>query len=1016
MDRFNLSAWALRHQSFVLFLMLLFSGGGIYAYFHLGQMEDPAFTVKAMIVEARWPGASADEVAQQVTDRLEKKLQEIAELDYLASYSKPGITQITVMLRDSVRSADVPEVWYQVRKKLGDIKPQLPADVQGPYFNDEFGDTFGNLYAFTADGFDYADLRRFVDQARNELLRVPDVSKIQYIGVQDERIYVEISTAKLSSLGLDPALIRETLRATNVVEPAGVVESGVQRVGLRVTGEFDSVDAIANIGIHANGRSFRLGDIAAVTRGFVDPPTAKLHVDGKEGIGLAIAMRDGGDVIGLGRNLDAALKRIRAAQPVGVEIHAISNQPAVVQASIHEFTRSLAEAIVIVLVVSFLSLGFRTGIVVALSIPLVLAMTFLAMYAFGIDLQRISLGALIIALGLLVDDAIIAVEMMALKLEQGWDRVRAATYAYSTTAFPMLTGTLITAAGFMPVGLAKSGAGEYTGSIFQVVGIALLVSWLVAVVFTPYLGFHLLPERAGAHGHDHAHDAGYDRGFYTVLRRVLETCLRHRFAVLAVTALVFAGSVALFRLVPQQFFPASSRPELMVDLWLPQAASFAATEQAAVDLETRLRTDPDVVAVTSYIGVGSPRFYLPLDVQLPNLNFAQLMVRTPDEHVRERVLARVQGILDTDFAHLRGRVSRLENGPPVGYPVQFRVSGPDAAQVDAIVAKVQDAMRADAAIRGVNTDAGERLQTVRLVVDQDKARALGITSRDIAEATQTSLSGRMATQYREADQLIDVVARLEETERTDLDNIKDAKVHLRDGRFVALSQIARIEMASENSILRRRDRMTSVTVRADVAGAQGPDVTARLWPALETLSATLPLGYRIQIGGATESSRTSQQSIAAVMPLALGVILFLLMLQLQNMQKMFIVLLTAPLGIIGVSAMLAIFQVPFGFVALLGTIALAGMIMRNSVILIDQIDQDRAHGVAPLEAVVGSTLRRFRPIVLTALAAILAMIPLTHSTFWGPMAWAIMGGLTVATALTLIVLPVLYAAWYRLRG
>ena len=1011
----NLSAWALKHQSFVLFLILLLGGSGIYAYRHLGQMEDPSFTIKAMVVQAYWPGASATEVAQQVTDRLEKKLQEIAEVDYLQSFSKPGTAQITVMLKDEVKGARVPDIWYQVRKKLGDIRNELPQGVQGPVFNDEFGDTFGNLYAFTADGFDYAELRRFVDQARDEFLRVPDVSKIQYIGVQDEKIFVELSTAKASSLGLDPHIIVDTLRATNAMESAGVVESGAQRVQLRVSGDFDSVEAIANIGIHAGGRIFRIGDVADVHRGFVDPPTTKMHFDGKEAIGLAIAMRDGGDVIKLGENLTAAVARVRAALPVGVEIHAVSDQPAVVHDSIHEFSKSLIEAIVIVLAVSFVSLGFRTGIVVALSIPLVLAMTFAAMFAFGIDLQRISLGALIIALGLLVDDAIIAVEMMALKLEQGWDRVRAATFAYTTTAFPMLTGTLITAAGFLPVGFAKSSAGEYTISIFQVVGIALCLSWIVAVLFTPYLGYKLLPELKTAHGHvDHA--VNFERGFYKYFRRVLTWCLRHRGLVLGATFAAFVGAMALFRAVPQQFFPASSRHELMVDMNLPQAASFAATEAAVSALEAKLKGDPDVQALTAYIGVGSPRFYLPLDVQLPNINFAQLMIMTPGEHERDRLLARIQKFFEQDFPNVRGRVSRLENGPPVGYPVQIRVSGPDAKVLARTVDEVKDVLRGDRAIHNINTDAGERLQTARLVVDQDKARALGLTSAQIKEATQHALSGGTVTQYRERDQLIDVVPRLEAGERGDLDNLKDTKIYVRDGKYVPLSQLARIEWGSEQSVIWRRDRMPTVNVRADVGfGEQGPDVTKRVWPRLEKIAARLPLGFRIAIGGASEMSGKSQASIAAVAPLMLATILLLLMIQLQSMKKMALVLMTAPLGMVGVSVVLALFQVPFGFVATLGTIALGGMIMRNSVILIDQIDQDLSQGIAPWEAIVGSTLRRFRPIVLTALAAILAMIPLTHSTFWGPMAWAIMGGLTAATLLTLLVLPVMYAAAYRVR-
>ncbi|AVP97175.1 multidrug transporter AcrB [Ahniella affigens] len=1014
MSTFNLSRWALTHQSFVLFLILLCSGAGVLSYWHLGQAEDPSFTVKAMVVRANWPGARADVVALQVNDRIERTLQEIAEIDYVTSYAKPGVAQLTISLRESVPGHRVADIWYRVRKKLDDMKGQLPTGVQGPFYNDEFGDTFGNLYAFTGDGFDDAELKRFADLARDEFLRIPDVSKVQYLGVQDEVIYVETSSARLSSLGIDPRLIEDTLRSANVVTPAGIVEAGPQRVMLRTSGEFDTVAAIAEIGIQANGRSLRLGDIASIRRGLIDPPSSRMRFNGRSAIGLAIAMREGGDVIRLGQSLETTVRRIRAALPIGVDIDAVSNQPKVVADSVHEFTKSLFEAIAIVLLVSFLSLGWRSGVVVALSIPLVLAITFLCMYALDIDLQRISLGALIIALGLLVDDAIIAVEMMALKLEQGWDRMRAASYAYRATAFPMLTGTLITAAGFLPVGLAKSGAGEYTMSIFQVVGISLIVSWLVAVLFTPYLGFKLLPQTTEHNGS--SHNQNPDGRFYRWFQRMLEACLRHRYKVLTATSLAFIGSLALFTLVPQQFFPASSRPELMVDLWLPEAASIAATESAVKQLEQEVRTDPDVLAVTSYVGNGSPRFYLPLDVQLPNTNFGQLMLMTSGEAARERVFARLQKRFDTDNHDLRARVSRLENGPPVGYPIKIRISGRDQDQLVSIATELQDLLRQQTTTRDVHCDAGEDLQIMRLVIDQDKARALGLSSQDIASATQNSLSGRTITQYREGDQLINVVARLEEDERSDLDNLKDAKVYLREGKFVMLSQVAHLQLTSEPSVIWRRNRLPTLTVRADVVGAEAPDVIEQLLPAIEQIRNRLPLGYRIDIGGASESSQNSQDSIAAVVPLALGLILVLLMLQLQNMTRMLLVLLTAPLGMIGVSLVLALFRVPFGFVALLGTIALAGMIMRNSVILLDQIEQDRSEGLDPLEAIVGSTLRRFRPITLTALAAILAMIPLTRSTFWGPMAWAIMGGLSVATLLTLLVLPTLYATVYRIQS
>ncbi len=1008
----NLSEWALKHPQMVMFLLVLLSLGGVLAYGSLGQKEDPEFTVKAMLVQAAWPGASAQAVAEQVTDKLEKKLQEVAEVDYTTSYAKPGLTQITITLREDTPAEAVPQVWYQVRKKLGDIQHTLPAGVKGPFFNDEFGDTFGNLYAVTGDGFSVVELKAFADAARNEFLRVADVNKVELHGVQDQRIYVEASNAKLASLGLDPSVIAATLASTNTVQASGTVLTGSEQLRLVVSGEFDSVDAIRDIGIRAGERQFRLGDIAEVRRGVIDPASSKMRFDGREAIGLAVSMRKGGDVIRLGEQLHATVKRVQASLPVGVTIHAVSDQPRVVEESVHEFKKSLFEAVAIVLVVSFFSLGLRTGLVVALSIPLVLALTFLGMYFLGIELQRISLGALIIALGLLVDDAIIAVEMMALKLEQGWDRFRAATYAYTATAFPMLTGTLITAAGFLPVGFAKSGSGEYVFSLFQVVGLSLMLSWVVAVVFTPFIGFKLLKEDPHA---AHDEDAVYQRGFYARFRTLVSWCLAQRRLVIGVTAAAFVASVALFKAVPQQFFPASDRPELMVDLWLPQAASFEASQREVAALEARLRGDPDVVAVTSFVGTGSPRFYLPLDVQTPNLNLGEMMVMTKGGEARERVLAKIQQLFEDDFPLVRGRVNRLENGPPVGYPVQFRVFGSDNTQVQAVADRVMAILREHPAVRRVNQDWGERLKRVRVDVDQDKARALGITSRQVKEALQGSLSGTQVTTYREGDEDIDVIARLVEAERTDLNNLKDAKIYLRNGQFVPVSQVARLSLDSEASVLWRRNRVPTLTVRADVEGAEGPDVTAQLKPRLDELAATLPLGYGIEVGGAEESSRKAQASIMAVMPMMLVTVLLLLMLQLQDMKKMALVLLTAPLGLIGVSVMLAAFRIPFGFVAMLGVIALAGMIIRNSVILVVQIDHDLEAGRTLWDAIVESTVRRLRPIVLTALAAILAMIPLTRSVFWGPMAWAIMGGLAVATLLTLLFLPALYASWYGAR-
>ncbi|GAA4359750.1 multidrug efflux RND transporter permease subunit MexK [Variovorax defluvii] len=1010
MSRVNLSEWALKHPQMIVFLLLLLGLCGLFAYGRLGQKEDPEFTVKTMVVQASWPGSSARQMAEQVTDKLEKKLQEIAEIDYTSSYAKPGLTQIKVNLREATPPAAVPQVWYQVRKKLGDIQATLPQGVRGPFFNDEFGDTFGNLYAITGDGFGYAELRDFADAARNELLRVADVNKVELVGAQDPKIHVEASNARLASLGIDPSLIASTLAAANTVDAAGTVLTASEQLRLSVSGEFDSVESIRDMGIRANGRSFRLGDIAEVRRGLADPPTSKMRFDGQEAIGLAVSMRKGGDVIRLGRELSATVARIQASLPVGVQVHAVSDQPKVVAESVHEFKKSLLEAVVIVLVVSFFSLGLRTGLVVALSIPLVLALTFLVMYVLGIELQRISLGALIISLGLLVDDAIIAVEMMALKLERGWDRFRAATHAYTATAFPMLTGTLITAAGFLPVGFARSGAGEYVFSLFQVVGISLLLSWIVAVVFTPWIGFALLKEQPHAAHHDE--DAIYRRGFYARFRRLVELCLTRRRWVIAGTLALFAGSVALFGLVPKQFFPASDRPELMVDLWLPQSATFEASQREVEALEALLRKDPDVASVTSYVGTGSPRFYLPLDVQTPDLNLGELMVMTRGGKARERVLAKVQHLLDDGFPLVRGRVNRLENGPPVGYPVQFRVFGQDPAQLRAIAERVAAVLRADPHVRRVNQDWGERLKRLRVDVDQDKARQLGISSRQVKAALQGSLSGTTITQYREGDKALDVVARLVEEERTDLNNLKDARIYLREGRFVPVSQVARLSLDSEDSVLWRRNRVPTLTVRADVAGAEAPDVALALKPKIDALAKTLPLGYGIDVGGALESSSKSQASIFAVMPLMAAAVLLLLMVQLQDLKKMALVLFTAPLGLIGVALMLFAFRIPFGFVAMLGVIALAGMIIRNSVILVVQIDHDVAAGAPLWTAIVESAVRRMRPITLTALAAILAMVPLTRSVFWGPMAWSIMGGLFVATLLTLLFLPALYASWY----
>ncbi|HEY5929166.1 MAG TPA: efflux RND transporter permease subunit [Burkholderiales bacterium] len=1009
----NVSEWALEHQSLVLFFMLALAAAGLFSYFKLGQAEDPDFTFKVMVVRAIWPGASPAEMEEQVTERLEKKLQETPYLDNLRSYTKTGETTIFVTLKDSTPPREVAGVWYQVRKKIGDIHQSLPTGVFGPFFNDEFGDVFGNLYAFTGDGFSYAELKDYAEDVRRTILRVPNVAKAELLGEQEEKIYVEISHRKLANLGIDPLSIFNVLREQNAMTPAGSIDTKSDRMYLRISGSFDSVESIREIGIQANGRLFRLGDIARVYRGYTDPPVQKVRYMGQEAVGLAVSMAKGGDIIQLGKDLGAEFDRIKRDLPVGVEIHQYSNQPEVVSRSVDEFMKTLLEAVVIVLAVSFFSLGFRTGLVVALSIPLVLGVTFLMMKLYGIDLQRISLGALIIALGLLVDDAIISVEMMATKMEQGLDRVKAASFAYTSTAFPMLTGTLITAAGFMPVGFAKSSAGEYTFSIFAVVTIALLVSWVVAVLFTPYLGYKLLPDYK-PHP-DHGHDV-YQKPFYRRFRRLVTWCVTWRKTVILITVAVFAVSMFGFRFVQQQFFPSSNRPELIIDLWLPQGASFQATEAQVKRFEDKIKGDPSVINYVAYVGNGSPRFYLPLDQQLAQANFAQFVVVTRDNVAREVLYDKYSRILESEFSLLRGRVNRLENGPPVGYPVQFRVVGADIPTVRKIALEVAAIMRSHPNAQNVHLDWNEQVKHLRLEIDQNKARVIGVSSQGLSLVMNSILTGYSITQYREKDELIEVLARAESAERIDPGRIGEINVATQSGKWIPLAQIATIEYGFEEGIIWRRNRQHTVTVRGDIRGdVQAPVVSTQIDPQLNALRAKLPPAYRIDMGGAIEESAKGENSIIEVMPMMLVAVLTLLMIQLQSFQKTLMVLLTSPLGLIGVAFILLTWNVPFGFVANLGVIALFGMIMRNSVILVDQIEQDIQSGHSRWDAIIEATVRRFRPIVLTALAAALAMIPLSRSNFWGPMAVAIMGGLISATVLTLLFVPALYAAWFRVR-
>lgn len=1027
MRRFNISAWALRNAALTRYFMVLLLLAGLWSYFQMGQNEDPAFTFRVMVVRANLPGATALQVEEQLTDRIERKLQETPWLDKLRSYSKPGESLVFVMLKGAVPPREIPGIWYQVRKKVGDIAATLPPGTRGPFFNDEFGDTYGSIYAFSGEGYSYAELKDWVDRARQELLHVPHVSKVELFGVQDEKIYIEFSHQKFARMGITLPQVVEALQRQNAIEASGVLSNADHDVPIRVSGQFDRVADVENLLLRVTGadgpRTFRLGDFATVTRGYADPPRERMRFNGREVIGVGIAMDAGGDIIQLGKDLAAATAHIRGWLPVGIDLEQVADQPRVVKTSVQEFLRTLAEALVIVLAVSFLSLGLhrrpwridvRPGLVVALTIPLVLAITFFFMWLFGIDFQKISLGALIIALGLLVDDAIIAVEMMVRKLEEGHDRVTAASAMYDATAAPMLTGTLITVAGFMPVGFARSTAGEYTFSIFAVNAIALITSWVAAVYFTPYLGHRLLRTRQAHGGQPHEL---FDTPGYRRFRALVDWCVAHRWTVIAATLLAFVLAVVGFRFIPQQFFPDSNREELMVDLWLPEGASYAATEAQTRRFEAFLqRPDvaPDVVNTVSWVGRGSPRFYLPLDFQFNHTNFAQLVVLTRDVEARERVKHKIRDAFRSDFADVRGRVNLLQAGPPVPYPVQFRVSGPNAVLVRGYADQVAALMRADPDTVGVNDNWNESIRVLRLDLEQDRARALGVSSQQLAQAAQTLLSGTAVGQFRDGDKAIDIVVRQPAEERAVLERLKDVNIRAANGQAVPLAQLAHLTLAWEPGIVWRHGREPAITVQADVRdGVQGPFVAQRLAPAMNALRARLAPGYRIDVAGATEESATAQASINANMPAMVVVILTLLMLQLRSFSRTVLVFLTAPLGLIGAAMTLLAFRAPFGFVATLGVIALAGMIMRNSVILVDQIERDIAAGRPRWESIVEAAVRRFRPIMLTAAAAILAMIPLTHSIFWGPMAVAIMGGLLVATVLTLLFLPALYAAWFR---
>ncbi|MCU4436739.1 efflux RND transporter permease subunit [Acinetobacter bereziniae] len=1038
-NSFNLSEWALKNKGLVLYFMILLGIVGLFSYSKLSQSEDPPFSFKVMVVQTYWPGATAQEVSLQITDKVEKELMSTGLYDKIMAYSRPGESMVMFMAKDSLVSNELPNVWYQVRKKVGDIKTQLPSGVQGPFFNDEFGDTFGNIYVLTGKDFNYATLKEYADRLQLRLQRVKDVSKVNLVGLQDQKIWIEISNTKAVQMGVPVTAIQEALAKQNSVTSAGFFETGTDRIQVRVSGALKSVDDLKKMPLLVGNKTIQLGDVAEVYRGFSEPAQPRMRFMGENGIGLAVSMRKGGDIIALGKNLETEFQTLQKTLPLGMELKKVSDQPVAVQRSIHEFVKVLAEAVIIVLLVSFFSLGFRTGLVVAFSIPLVLAMTFAGMNLFDVGLHKISLGALILALGLLVDDAIIAVEMMAIKMEQGYSRMKAAGFAWTSTAFPMLTGTLITAAGFLPIATAASSTGEYTRSIFQVVTIALVVSWFAAVIFVPYLGDKLLPDfskeaqkapwyqrlyarlRKQPEPQPVIHHAGehfdpYQSKFYQSFRKLVNWCVTYRKTVISITVGIFVLSVVMFKFVPQQFFPPSNRAEILVDLKLEEGASLTATENAVKKVEAFLSKQDGIDNYVAYVGTGSPRFYLPLDQQMPQASFAQFVVLASSLDDRDEIRKSLDTQIRQLLPQVRTRVSLLENGPPVGYPLQYRVSGEDVAVVRQEAQKVAQLLSENPNTGNVHLDWGEQSKIISLLIDQDRARQMGVSSEDLANFLNSSISGAIINQYREKRELIDVRIRGDQAERINVEALSSLAVPTSNGTTVPLAQIATLQYKFEDGLIWHRNRLPTITVRADIRTKLQPaTVVNQMAEKMDQLRATLPSGYLVEVGGTVEESAKGQSSVNAGMPLFLAVVFTLLMIQLKSISRSFIVFLTAPLGLIGVVLFLLLFNKPFGFVAMLGTIALSGMIMRNSLILIDQIEQDIRAGHDQWDAILDATVRRFRPIILTALAAVLAMIPLSRSIFFGPMAVAIMGGLIIATLLTLFFLPALYATWFKIK-
>jgi multidrug efflux pump subunit AcrB len=1013
MNKFNLTEWALEHRAVVLFLIIVITIAGVFSFSKLGQLEDPKFSVPSMTATVIWPGASAQQVQDEVLNRMEKKFEQLDHFEKVVTFARQGYGGMTITVKGGTSHKDQQEAWYQARKKFSDLKLELPEGVVGPIFNDEYGDVYSLLYAVKGDGIGHAELSDISEDIKRRLLKAPYVKKVDLLGKQEQKVYVEFSHERLAALGVSPLAIAESLKSQNAMMPGGSIDTSQDRVFVRVSGQFTNLDDIRNVPIAVGGRTIKLGDVATVSRGFQDPPVYTIRHNGQDVLMIGIVMTDDGNVVELGKAVEAAVAKVQSELPHGIELERVADQPTTVKDSVWEFERSLMEALVIVLAVSLVSLGLRTGLIVAISVPLVLGVVAMVMLAMGWNLERISLGSLIVALGLLVDDAIIAIEMMVVKMEAGWDRVKAAAFSYSATAMPRLSGALITVAGFMPIGFAKSTTAEYAGGIFWIVGIAVVFSWVCSGVITPYLAVKMLPKSFGKH---HAGADPYGSAFYRRLRGWIDMALEKRWLIIAATAGALVLALAGMKYVPQQFFPNSERPELIVDLRMKEGSSFQATTEQVKRMEAVLKKDEDVRFFTAYTGAGSPRFYLALSPELPNPGYAQFIVMTKDMKARERVRSRLIASVRDEFPQAWVRVTRLEMGPAVGYPVQFRVVGPDTQKVRQIARQVEHVMAASPKVRDVQLDWNDPVRTLRFELDQDKARALGLTPADVNLVTQSVMNGATLSQLRERENLVDIVARAVPPERLDLETLRDVNIYTRAGTVVPLAQVARVNYDLEEPVLWRRNRDMAITVRADVQdGEQAVSVTKEIDPLLNSIRSALPAGYRVDVGGAVEESDTANKALAAVAPVMVLTILLILMLQLQSFSKMAMVFLTAPLGLIGVVAALLAFRAPLGFVAILGVIALGGMIMRNSVILIDQVRTEMEEGRDAWNAIVDAALHRTRPVVLTAAATVLAMIPLTRSVFWGPMALAIMGGLTVATVLTIFFVPALYAAWFNVQ-